>query len=67
MAASSLKSILSSSTNAAIRLSICAAWLGLKFPFLQILPTVAFLYFFRADSTNFPDCIQILPQHICFF
>jgi len=29
-------------------------------PFLQIFPTVAFLFFFRTDSTDFPDCLLIL-------
>ena len=29
-------------------------------PFLQILPTVAFLLFFRTDSTNSPYCLPIL-------
>jgi len=28
--------------------------------FLQILPTAAFLFFFRTDSTNSPDCLPIL-------
>jgi len=26
----------------------------------QILPTVAFLFFFRTDSTDSPDCLPIL-------
>ena len=30
------------------------------FPFLQILPTVAYLFFFRTDSTDSPDCLPIL-------
>ena len=29
-------------------------------PFLQILPTIVFLFFFRTDSTDFPDCLLIL-------
>jgi len=29
-------------------------------PFLQILPTVAFLLFFRTDSMDHPDCLPIL-------
>ena len=28
--------------------------------FLQIRPTAAFLFFFRTDSTDSPDCISIL-------
>jgi len=28
-------------------------------PFLQILPTVAFFFFFRTDSTDFVDCLPI--------
>ena len=28
--------------------------------FLQILPTLAFLFFFRTDSTDSPDCLRIL-------
>ena len=30
-------------------------------PFLLILPTVASSFFFVADSTDFPDCLPILP------
>ena len=33
--------------------------------FLQILPTAAFLFFFRTDSTDSPDCSPIL-QSISF-
>ena len=33
---------------------------GLNLPFLQILPTVAFLFFFRTGSTDSPDCSPIL-------
>ena len=33
---------------------------GLNLPLLQILPTAAFLFFFRADSTDSPDCLPIL-------
>ena len=29
-------------------------------PFLQILPTAAFLFFFRTDSTDSLDCLPIL-------
>ena len=29
-------------------------------PFLQILPAVAFLFFFRTHSTDFPDCLPTL-------
>ena len=32
---------------------------GLNLPFLQILPTVAFLFFSRTDSMDFPDCLPI--------
>jgi len=33
---------------------------GLKqLPFLQILPTVAYLIFFRTDFTDSPDCLPI--------
>jgi len=28
--------------------------------FLQILPTIAFLFFFRTDSTDSPDCLPTL-------
>jgi len=31
-----------------------------NFPFLQILPAAAFLFFFRTDSTDSPDCLPIL-------
>ena len=30
------------------------------FPFLQILPTIAYLFFFRTDTTDSPDCLPIL-------
>jgi len=33
---------------------------GLDLPFLQILPTVAFPFYFRTDSTDSPDCLPIL-------
>ena len=29
-------------------------------PFLQILPTVAYLFFFRTDSTDSADCLPVL-------
>ena len=32
----------------------------ISIPSLQILPTVAFLFFFMTDSTDFPDCLLIL-------
>jgi len=33
---------------------------GLKPSFLQILPTAAFLFFFRTDYMNSPDCLLLL-------
>jgi len=41
----------------------------LQIPFLQILPTVAIIFFFRTDSTDFPVCLPIGPtfEHIRFF
>jgi len=33
----------------------------------QILPTVAFLFFFRTDSTDFPDCLPILWSMSVFY
>jgi len=40
-----------------------------KLPFLLILPTVAFLFFFRTDSTDSPDCLVFTDtsEHICFY
>ena len=39
--------------------------------FLQILSTLAFLFFFRTDSTDSPDCLQIILSisvfHLNFF
>jgi len=32
----------------------------LNLPFLQILPTVAFLFFFRTDYMDSPDCLLML-------
>jgi len=29
-------------------------------PFLQILPTTAFLFFFRTDYVDYPDCLLLL-------
>jgi len=40
---------------------------GLKLPFLQILLTVAYLFFFRTDSTDSPDCLPILLSISGFF
>ena len=34
---------------------------------LKGLPTVAFLFFFRADSPDSPDCLPILLNIIRFF
>jgi len=34
--------------------------LSFQLTFLQILPTVAFLFFFRTDYTDSPDCLAIL-------
>jgi len=31
-----------------------------NFPFLQILPAVAFLFFFRADYMDSPDCLLVV-------
>ena len=31
-----------------------------KLFFMQILPTVAYFFFFRTDSMDFPDCLPIL-------
>ena len=31
-----------------------------RLPFLQIIPTITFLFFFRTDSTDSPDCLPIL-------
>ena len=35
-------------------------------PFLLILPIVASPFFFVADSTDFPDCLPILPFFLLF-
>ena len=35
-------------------------------PFLQILPTVAFFFFFRIDCTDSPNCLPTLLS-ICVF
>ena len=35
--------------------------------FLQILPTVAFLFFFRTDSRDSPDCLPILLSISVFY
>jgi len=36
-------------------------------PFLQILPTLAFLFFFRTDSTDSPDGLPILLSVSVFY
>ena len=36
-------------------------------PFLQILPTVAVILFFRIDSTDSPDCLPILLSISVFY
>jgi len=41
--------------------------LSFQLPFLQILPTVAFLFFFRTDYTDSPDCLAILLNISVFF
>jgi len=38
-----------------------------NFPFLHILPTVAFLFFFRTDSMDSPDCLPILLSISVFY
>ena len=40
---------------------------GLNLPFLQILPTIAFLFFFRTDSTDSPDCLLLLLSISVFY
>jgi len=40
---------------------------ALNLPFQQILPTVAFLFFFRADYMDFPDCLPLLLSISIFF
>ena len=37
------------------------------FLFVQIFPTVAFLFFFGADSTDSPDCLPILLSISVYF
>jgi len=40
---------------------------GLKLPFLQILPTAAFLSFFRTDYMDSPDCLLLrLSISVCY-
>ena len=39
----------------------------LKTFFLQILPTVAYLFFFRTDSTDSADCLPVLLGISVFF
>jgi len=46
------------SSSSSITLSLFHSKLNL--PFLQTLPTVAFLFFFRTDSADSPDCLPIL-------
>ena len=38
-----------------------------QLPFLQILPTVAILFFFRTDYTDSPDCLAILLSLSVFY
>ena len=40
---------------------------GLNLPFLQILPTAAFLFFTGTDGTDSPDCLPILLSISVFF
>ena len=40
---------------------------ALNLPFLQILPTVAFLFFFRTGSTDSPECLPTLLCISIFF
>jgi len=40
--------------------SITLSFHAYNLPLLHILPTVAFLFFFRTDSTDSPDCLPIL-------
>ena len=40
--------------------------IGLNLPFLQILPTVAFLFFPRTDSTPSPGIFTDTSEHIRF-
>ena len=41
--------------------------LSFQLPFLQILPIVAFLFFFRTDYTDSPDCLAILLSLSVFY
>ena len=40
---------------------------GLKLPFLQILPTIAYHFFSWTDSMDSPDCLPILLSISVFF
>ena len=40
---------------------------GLNLPFLQILPAVAFLFFYRIDSADSPDYLPILLSISVFY
>ena len=55
--------IISISISSPLTLSFQA----LNLPFLQILPTVAFLFFFRTDSTDSPNCLLLLLSISVFY
>jgi len=40
---------------------------GLNLPFLQILSTVAFLFFFSTDYMDSPDCLLLLLRISVFY
>ena len=46
---------------------LCSFIPGLKPSFLQILPTVAFLFFFRTDYMDFTDCLLLLLSISVFY
>ena len=61
-------------TSCVTRQQSAVYWcLSARFPdhtrqcFLQILPTVAFLFFFRTDSTDSPDCLPALLRMSVYY
>jgi len=55
-----LSDVTAAAAAAADRQTRRSSFHAYNLPFLQIIPTVAFLFFFRTDSMDSPDCLPTL-------
>ena len=62
-----LSDVTAAAAAAADRQTRRSSFHAYNLPFLQIIPTVAFLFFFRTDSMDSPDCLPTLLSISVFY